>query len=120
MNSTVTLERIKAQIAKNPVLLYLKGSPTFPMCGFSGHVVKILEDLKAKYAYVNILENPDIRATLPMYAKWPTFPQFYINGELIGGCDILSELHGKGELKTLLVAANAVSDLKAENTLAFE
>jgi monothiol glutaredoxin len=78
------------------------------MCGFSGRVVQILKDLKAEYAYVNILENPDIRAALPGYANWPTFPQFYIGGELIGGCDILSELYTNGELKSLLAAVQAI------------
>ena len=115
-----TLERIKRQIGGNTVLLYMKGSPDFPMCGFSGRVVQILDALKAKYAYVNILENPDIRATLPIYAKWPTFPQLYIQGELIGGCDIVSELHEKGALKSLLAKANAVNDAKPEVALATE
>jgi monothiol glutaredoxin len=105
---TTTLEKIKRQIASNPVLLYMKGSPDFPMCGFSGRVVQILDALNTQYEYVNILENPDIRATLPSYAKWPTFPQLYIQGELIGGCDIVSELDQKGQLKTLLENALAI------------
>ncbi len=109
-----TIERIKRQISKNPVLLYMKGSSLFPMCGFSARVVKILESLNTEYAYVNVLENPDIRATLPKYANWPTFPQLYIQGELIGGCDILTEMHEKGELRPLLEAASA---LKEENAL---
>ncbi len=99
---TETIEKIKHQISSNTVLLYMKGTPDFPMCGFSGRVVQILDSLNAKYAHVNILENPDIRATLPSYANWPTFPQLYIQGELIGGCDIVSELHQKGQLKPLL------------------
>lgn len=97
-----TLERIKTQISKNPLLLYMKGTPQFPQCGFSGQVAHILKLCKAKYAYVNILENPEIRQTLPMYANWPTFPQLYLNGELIGGCDIVSELYEKGELQKQL------------------
>jgi monothiol glutaredoxin len=72
---TEVLERIKRQIASNTVLLYMKGTPDFPQCGFSGRVIQILDQLNTKYAYVNILENSDIRATLPSYAKWPTFPQ---------------------------------------------
>ncbi|MBP9764204.1 MAG: Grx4 family monothiol glutaredoxin [Gammaproteobacteria bacterium] len=115
-----TLERIKRQISSNTVLLYMKGSPDFPMCGFSGRVIQILDALKTKYAYVNILENPDIRATLPAYAKWPTFPQLYIQGELIGGCDIVSELHQKGELKALLENAQSLMDAKPEAALATE
>lgn len=107
-----TIEKIKKQIANNTVLLYMKGSPDFPMCGFSGRVAQILAQLKTNYAFVNILENPDIRTTLPQYANWPTFPQLYINGELIGGCDIVTELHQKGELKPLLAKVNALVEGK--------
>lgn len=105
-----TLDRIKQQIEKNPMLLYMKGSPQFPQCGFSAQVARILELCSAKYTYVNILENPDIRSTLPQYAQWPTFPQLYINGELIGGCDIVTELYENGELAQQIEAAG----LKAE------
>lgn len=105
-----TLERIKQQIEGNDCLLYMKGSPQFPQCGFSGQVVHILKLCKAQFAYVNILENPDIRQTLPMYANWPTFPQLYIKGELIGGCDIVTELFEKGELQTQLEQANLVGE----------
>lgn len=105
---TSTIDRIKKQIEQNTVLLYLKGTPDFPQCGYSGRVVQMLESLDTQYAYVNILENPDIRAELPAYAKWPTFPQFYIKGELIGGCDIVTEMFNKGELKPLLDAAGAL------------
>lgn len=114
-----TLDRIKRQIAGNTVLLYMKGSPDFPMCGFSGRVVQILDELNTQYAYVNILENPDIRATLPTYAKWPTFPQLYIHGELIGGCDIISELHQKAELRPLLEKAQSLG-VKPASALALE
>jgi len=86
-----TVDRIKDQIANHPMIVYMKGTPQFPQCGFSGQVAHILGLCQAQYAYVNILENPDIRATLPQYAKWPTFPQLYIKGELIGGCDIITE-----------------------------
>ena len=120
MSADGTLERIKRQIAGNPVLLYMKGTPDFPMCGFSGRVVQILSELNTKYTYVNVLENPDIRATLPVYAKWPTFPQLYIRGELIGGCDIVAELQQKGELKTLLAAVQALSSHCSETAVAVE
>ena len=103
-----TVQRIKNQIQKNTVLLYMKGSPDFPMCGFSSRVAHILKSLNTEFAYVNILENPDIRKELPRYAKWPTFPQLYINQELIGGCDIVSDLHTKGELQPLLHNAGAL------------
>jgi monothiol glutaredoxin len=105
-----TIERIKLQIQKHPLLLYIKGTPQFPQCGFSGQVVHILKLCKAKYAYVNILENPDIRQTLPHYANWPTFPQLYLNGELIGGCDIVTELYEKEELQKQLDAANVTAE----------
>lgn len=114
------VERIKRQIASNTVLLYMKGTPDFPMCGFSGRVVQILDALNTKYAYVNILENPDIRATLPSYANWPTFPQLYIQSELIGGCDIVSELNQKGELKLMLENAKSLMTAKPESVLAIE
>jgi monothiol glutaredoxin len=99
---------IKQQIEGHPVLLYMKGSPELPQCGFSARVVHILKSMQTDFSYVNILEHPDIRATLPHYAKWPTFPQLYIQGELIGGCDIVSDMQAAGELKPLLEAANAL------------
>lgn len=120
VDSPETVDRLKRQIAQNKVLLYLKGTPDFPMCGFSGRVVHVLNELGTQYAYVNILENPDIRATLPGYAKWPTFPQLYIQGELIGGCDIVVELSQKGELKPLLEQVQALAASKPERTLALE
>lgn len=109
MNEDVVIEKIKSQIAGNVVLLYMKGSPPFPMCGFSARVAQILKNLNTQYAYVNILENPDIRAVLPKFANWPTFPQLYIQGELMGGCDIVVELDQSGDLKTKLEAAGACS-----------
>lgn len=109
-----TLETIKQQIANNTVLLYMKGTPQFPMCGFSSRVVQVLKSLKAKFSYVNILENPDIRAELPKYAQWPTFPQLYIKGELIGGCDIVMEMQEKNELLPMLQDADAILTEQAE------
>lgn len=99
-----TIEKIKQQIASNPVLLYMKGSPEQPKCGFSARAAQTLASCSAKFGYVDILENPDIRQTLPQYANWPTFPQLYIKGELIGGCDIILELYQKGELQQMLNA----------------
>lgn len=105
-----TVAQIKQQIANNPVLLYMKGTPQFPMCGFSARVVQVLKAAKTKFSYVNVLENPDIRSELPKYANWPTFPQLYVNGELIGGCDIVMELSEKNELLPILESADAISD----------
>lgn len=94
-----TIETIKKQIADNEIILYMKGSPEMPQCGFSARATQILDACGKPYATVNILENPDIRAELPKYANWPTFPQLYIKGELIGGSDIIAELYEKGELQ---------------------
>lgn len=96
-----TLQKIKQQIADHPIILYMKGSPNQPHCGFSAQAVRCLEAVGAKFASVDVLANPDIRQTLPQYANWPTFPQLYINGELIGGCDIITELYESGELQNL-------------------
>lgn len=99
---TRTFTRIQEQIDQNPILLYMKGTPQFPQCGFSGRVAHILKLCNIKYAHVNILEEPEIRAALPQYAKWPTFPQLYIKGKLIGGCDIVTELYETGDLQKKL------------------
>lgn len=100
-------ERIKDQIDNNPVVLYMKGSPDFPQCGFSGQTVQILSACNAKYKHVNILEDPELREALKEYSNWPTYPQLYINGELVGGCDIVMDLYQKGELAKMLAVAGA-------------
>ncbi len=100
-----TLERIREQIANNPIILYMKGTPEKPACGFSAKAVKLLKTCVDRFESVNILDNPEIRLTLPEYANWPTFPQLYINGELIGGSDIMAELYESGELKQMIDAA---------------
>lgn len=97
-----TVDKIKQQIADNPIILYMKGTPKIPQCGFSARAVQCLEAHGVEFAYVDVLANPDIRQTLPQYADWPTFPQLYIQGELIGGSDIITELHQQGELETML------------------
>lgn len=101
---------IREQISNNPILLYMKGSPTAPQCGFSARTVQCLMDCGQRFAYVDVLSNPDIRQTLPIVANWPTFPQLYVEGELIGGCDIVSEMHESGELKPILDAAAETTD----------
>lgn len=101
------IERIKKQIEANPVLLYMKGTPDFPQCGFSGRAVQILEQCGIEFAYVNIFEDPEIRENLKVYSQWPTFPQLFINGELVGGCDIMMELFQSGELQQMLAKAAA-------------
>lgn len=103
--TTDIMEEIKQQIENSEILLYMKGTPQFPQCGFSGQVAQILKLLGVQdYDYVNILERQDIRQNLPKYANWPTFPQLWVKGELIGGCDIVTELYQSGELQKLLGA----------------
>lgn len=97
-----TLEKIEAQLAENPIILYMKGSPKFPSCGFSAQAVSLLRQCGVPFAYVDILQNPDIRSQLPKYANWPTFPQLWVEKELIGGCDILIEMFQQGELQELI------------------
>lgn len=100
-----TIERIKQQIAENNVLLYMKGSPKLPSCGFSSQASQALVACGEKFAYVDILQNPDIRSELPKYADWPTFPQLWVDGELVGGCDIIMEMYQQGELQPLVKEA---------------
>ena len=97
-----TLERIQQQISENPILLYMKGSPKLPSCGFSAQASQALMSCGEQFAYVDILQNPDIRAELPAYANWPTFPQLWVDGELIGGCDIILEMFQQRELQPLI------------------
>ncbi|MFZ0219224.1 MAG: Grx4 family monothiol glutaredoxin [Candidatus Aquirickettsiella sp.] len=94
-----TLEIIRQQIAKYPLILYMKGTPEEPRCGFSARVVEILISCGVKFAHVDVLEKTDIRHELPQFSNWPTFPQLYYKGELIGGCDIVEQLYKAGELQ---------------------
>ena len=100
--SETALETIKRQISENPILLYMKGSPQAPQCGFSAKTIECMVGCGQRFAYVDILSNPEIRATLPSYAEWPTFPQLWVDGELVGGCDIITEMFESGELEALL------------------
>lgn len=95
-------ERIEEQLNSNAILLYMKGTPDFPQCGFSGQTVAALKAIGKPFAYVNIFEDPEIREGLKAYSKWPTFPQLYVKGELVGGCDIVVEMFHSGELQNLL------------------
>ena len=93
---------IDNEVKNNDVVLFLKGTPTFPQCGFSSQVVQILDYLKVDYKGVNVLENADIRQGIKDYSSWPTVPQLYVKGEFVGGCDIIREMFQEGELQTLL------------------
>lgn len=107
------METIKQQIDQNPVILYMKGSPDAPQCGFSSSSSQAVMSCGRRFAYVDVLANPDIRANLPKFANWPTFPQLWVKGELIGGCDIIAELHQKGELKSIIEEAAPADDSEA-------
>ncbi|HIE54479.1 MAG TPA: Grx4 family monothiol glutaredoxin [Chromatiaceae bacterium] len=100
-----TLERIREQVENNPILIYMKGTPQFPQCGFSSRAAAALQKCGEKFAYVNVLEDPEIFEHLPKFADWPTFPQIYIDGELVGGCDITLELLESGELEKMVKEA---------------
>lgn len=109
------IDTIREQIESNPIILYMKGSPNQPECGFSARSVQALMACGERFAYVDILTNPEIRAKLPEYADWPTFPQLWIGGELMGGCDIIEEMSSSGELSTLIKEA-ASEETASEKT----
>ena len=102
------IDRIRKTVSDNPIVLFMKGTPQFPMCGFSSRAVHALETAGAHFESVNVLEDPEVRANLPRYSNWPTFPQLFINGELIGGCDITLELEQSGELGRMVKEAGRV------------
>ena len=101
--------KIEEQLKSHDILLYMKGTPDFPQCGFSGQTVAALNALGKPYSYVNIFEDPEIREGLKAYSNWPTFPQLYVKGELIGGCDIVIDMYNSGELKKLLDESTAAA-----------
>ena len=96
------IERLKTTTDSHPIVLFMKGTPQFPMCGFSSRTVQALKAVGASFESINVLEDSEVRAHLPRYSNWPTFPQLFINGELIGGCDITLELYESGELERIV------------------
>ncbi|MEC9406789.1 MAG: Grx4 family monothiol glutaredoxin [Abyssibacter sp.] len=102
------LQRIKQKVDENPIIIFMKGSPDFPQCGFSARASQALNACGVPYAYVNIYEDEEIYRSLPKFANWPTFPQLYVKGELIGGCDITLDLYQTGELQRMLKEAAGV------------
>jgi monothiol glutaredoxin len=102
MTDQTVLDRIKGEVTSNPVVLYMKGSPVFPQCGFSAAVVQILTHLGVKFKGIDVLQDPAIRQGIKDYSSWPTIPQLYVKGEFIGGCDIVREMFESGELQDLL------------------
>ncbi|OPZ12069.1 MAG: Glutaredoxin-4 [Alphaproteobacteria bacterium ADurb.BinA280] len=105
----MTMERIKQIVESHPIVLFMKGTPQFPMCGFSSRTVEALKSVGASFHAVNVLSDPEIRANLPRFSNWPTFPQLFIQGELIGGCDITLELQQVGELARITAEAQKAS-----------
>ena len=102
MLDETTRDRIQTEVDGNDVLLFMKGAPVFPQCGFSAAVIQVLSHLQVKFSSVNVLEDPDIRDGIKQYSDWPTIPQLYVKGEFVGGCDIIREMYETGELKTFL------------------
>lgn len=98
-------ERIRQHIATQPVVIFMKGSPDAPMCGFSARTVEALKQCRRPFGWVDVLADPEIRQSLPTYSDWPTFPQIYIEGELVGGCDIALQLAEQGELRSMVEQA---------------
>ena len=99
------MDRIKEVVDGNPIIIFMKGTPQMPMCGYSSRTTQVLQACDVDFAHVNVLADPEIFENLPRFANWPTFPQVYVNGELIGGHDITVEMFQKGELKPLLQKA---------------
>jgi monothiol glutaredoxin len=102
MSGNPVFERIEQELGESPVVLYMKGTPMFPQCGFSAAVSKILGDLGVKFKGIDVLVDPTIREGIKQYANWPTVPQLYVKGEFVGGCDIVREMAATGELQTML------------------
>ena len=109
MNNPVFAE-IQAQIDANPVLLFMKGTPMFPQCGFSARVIQILKHAGVPFKSVNVLEDQEIREGIKAFSNWPTIPQLYVKGEFVGGCDIITEMYQSGELQTLLSEKGVAQD----------
>jgi monothiol glutaredoxin len=102
------IERIEGCLESSPIVLFMKGSPDFPQCGFSARVVNALRGCRATFTHVDVLEDPELRQTLKAYSNWPTIPQLYIEGELVGGCDIVLDMYASGDLSRMVKQAGAV------------
>lgn len=102
MSEKPTNDRIQQEVNDNDIVLFMKGSPVFPQCGFSAAVVQVLSELNVKFKGVDVLEDPSIRQGIKEFSNWPTIPQLYVKGEFVGGCDIIREMHDTGELQTLI------------------
>ncbi|MFD1623736.1 Grx4 family monothiol glutaredoxin [Azospirillum griseum] len=107
------VERIKQDLASSDVVLYMKGTPVFPQCGFSAAVVQVLSHVGVAFKGINILEDPGLRQGLKEFSNWPTFPQLYVKGELVGGCDIVREMYETGELQQLFTDNGVATGVNA-------
>ena len=103
------MDEIAREVRENKVLVYMKGTPSFPMCGFSAATVNVLRDIGVPFKSVDVLAEPEKRDAIKSYSNWPTIPQLYVNGKFVGGCDIIREMHAKGELEPLIRGAVAAS-----------
>jgi len=109
MSDNPAFDRIKAEIDSSPVIVFMKGTAVFPQCGFSARVVQILAHMNVPFKSVNVLEDAEIREGIKTYTNWPTIPQVYVNGEFVGGCDIVSEMFEAGELQSLMEEAGVTA-----------
>lgn len=106
--TSTAIERIEAYLESGSIVLFMKGSPDFPQCGFSARVVGALHACRAAFTHVNVLEDPELRQALKSYANWPTIPQLYVDGGLVGGCDIVMDMYQSGDLSRMVKQAGAV------------
>ena len=103
-------QEIDELVNGNPIVLFMKGSPQFPQCGFSSRTVEALNACGAEFVHVDVLQQPEVRQSLPAYSQWPTFPQVFIDGELVGGCDIVMDLYQRGDLKDMTDKAGKITE----------
>lgn len=113
MSQDPVADRITAEIAENPVMLYMKGTAMFPQCGFSARVVQILSHMNVPFKTANVLEDPELRDGIKRFSNWPTIPQLYVKGEFVGGCDIITEMYQSGELSTLFAEQGIAHSIAA-------
>jgi len=113
MITNPVFERIKQDIADNPIVLYMKGTPVFPQCGFSAAVVQMLTNLGVRFKGIDILTDPSLRQGIKEFSQWPTIPQLYVKGEFVGGCDIVREMYESGELEQFLVDQGVIEAQQA-------
>ena len=110
MTDSAVFERIRQDITDNAVVLYMKGTPVFPQCGFSAVVVQILTHLGVKFKGIDILQDPSLRQGIKEFSSWPTIPQLYVKGEFVGGCDIIKEMFESGELKAMMAEQGLLTE----------